>query len=308
MDMYKKVLVAFVVGLMALGGWYYFASTPENNVDLLEEARKRNSTPLNAIYLVENEPFVLVNGIAEKDISFESETKNKLSIIGEPAYGDIDGDGDEDAVLVLVNEPGGSGTFYYAAMAVNDEGKYKGTDSILLGDRIVPGELSIVDGKAVINYIDRSTDEIFTAPPSIDKSLTLQVDVESLRLILVANDFEGEADANVMTLDMKPWIWQKTTYNNDTELLPNKPDVFVITFAKDGAFSAQTDCNSLGGSYEVTDNRISFGNMFSTKMFCENSQEQEFSAMLSEVQSYLFTSKGELVLELKMDSGAAVFR
>ncbi|MCA9357499.1 META domain-containing protein [Candidatus Nomurabacteria bacterium] len=306
----KKMFLGSVViiALVLAGGYYFYVSTSKVGDTLINEAKIVNSNPQNATYLVENEPFVLVNGLAEKDISFESETKNKLSIIGEPAYGDIDGDGDEDAVLVLINEPGGSGTFYYAAIAVNDEGKYKGTDTVLLGDRIVPGELSIADGKAIVNYIDHSSDEIFVTPPSVEKSLILQADVESLRLILIANDFEGEADENVMTLDMKPWNWQKTTYNNDTELVPNKPEDFRVTFNDDGTFSAQTDCNSLGGSYEVQDNKISFGNIAATMMFCEGSKEQEFSAMLGEVQSYLFTSKGELVLELKMDSGSSVFR
>jgi hypothetical protein len=43
-------------------------------------------------------------------------------------------------------------------------------------------------------------------------------------------------------------------------------------------------------------------------MFCEGSQELEFGAMLGEVDSYLFTGRGELVLLFKNDSGSMIFK
>ena len=46
----------------------------------------------------------------------------------------------------------------------------------------------------------------------------------------------------------------------------------------------------------------------STLRFCEDSQEGEFTNMLSDIESYQFTSKGELVFGLKLDSGSMIFR
>jgi hypothetical protein len=43
-------------------------------------------------------------------------------------------------------------------------------------------------------------------------------------------------------------------------------------------------------------------------MYCENSQEAEFTKMLGEVESYYFTNRGELVFNLKFDSGSMIFR
>jgi hypothetical protein len=43
-------------------------------------------------------------------------------------------------------------------------------------------------------------------------------------------------------------------------------------------------------------------------MFCEGSQEQEFSKMIAEASAYKFTSKGELILELKASKGSMIFR
>ena len=48
--------------------------------------------------------------------------------------------------------------------------------------------------------------------------------------------------------------------------------------------------------------------MMSTLMFCEGSQEEEFTHILTNTSGYLFTSRGELILELKFDSGTVTFR
>ena len=45
----------------------------------------------------------------------DSATKIRTLIAGDMVEGDIDGDGDKDAALILVHDPGGSGTFYYVA-------------------------------------------------------------------------------------------------------------------------------------------------------------------------------------------------
>ena len=111
-----------------------------------------------------------------------------------------------------------------------------------------------------------------------------------------------------MSLEMKTWKWIKTVYNDDTEVTPEDSEAFTITFKDDSTFSVTTDCNAMSGGYEVEDNKITFGNVATTLMFCENSQEQEFLKMLGEVQSFLFTSRGELVFELKIDSGSVILR
>lgn len=303
----KRILISVLALLVIVLVVLYFYK--DQAVEIAPEVETAQvSNPLNITYVVDGESFVLVDGSAENEIAAGSATKNKLSVFGEPSYGDIDGDGDDDAVLLLVNEPGGSGTFYYAAIAVNTDGTYKATDAILLGDRIAPQTFAIEGGKAVVNYAVRNSEEDFSVQPSVGKSLYLQVDPEALQLILVATDFEGEASSEVMTLDMKEWTWIKATYSDGTEVTPDKADAFTLTFTDDGSVAVSTDCNTMGGSYTVDANNITFGPMFATKMFCEDSQEQVFASMLEETESFLFTSRGELVLELKLDTGSVIFR
>lgn len=303
----KKIIIGIVAAVVCIAAaWYVYNNVLQTTAGSADTAT--TSSPLDIAYIVDGEQFTLVNGVAEKDIITGSATKNTLSIFGEPSFGDIDGDGDEDAVVLLVNNSGGSGTFYYVAIAVNIDGVYTATDTMLLGDRIAPQTFAIEGNKAVVNYVVRNSGEDFSVQPSVGKSLYVQYDPATLQLIQIAVDFEGEANPDMMSLTMQQWTWVQTTYNNDTKVVPQQADAFTLTFNNDSTVAITTDCNTMGGTYTVTGNNITFGPIASTKMFCEGSQEQDFAAMLPEMQSFFFTSKGELVFDLRFDTGSAIFR
>jgi len=124
----------------------------------------------------------------------------------------------------------------------------------------------------------------------------------------VAKDLDGAADSDGMTLGMKTWTWIKTEYSNDATKEPVQKDAFTLTFA-DGRVQGTTDCNNFNGAYTVDGAEIRFDDKVAmTRMFCPDSQETEFVAMLLETRSYLFTREGRLILELKYDSGGMHFR
>jgi heat shock protein HslJ len=81
------------------------------------------------------------------------------------------------------------------------------------------------------------------------------------------------------------WFWIETvrgeiTGLNPQRIKPQKINTFSLTFTSDGNLIGKTDCNNFGGEYMLTDNKVKFGNFMSTLMYCENSQEQEFMAMI----------------------------
>jgi heat shock protein HslJ len=126
---------------------------------------------------------------------------------------------------------------------------------------------------------------------------------------LIVEGFEGEADPSRMTLTMKSWQWVSAQYNDGREIVPKNPEAFNLTFEESGNFSLTTDCNGVGGRYSVgSDGLIEFSQMVQTLMYCEGSDEAEFVQLLSTATSYHFTSRGELILDLKFDSGSVVFR
>lgn len=126
----------------------------------------------------------------------------------------------------------------------------------------------------------------------------------------MVENFEGEADPSRMMLGMKRWSWISAQYNDGRTIRPANASKFTLIFGPDSRFSATTDCNSIAGTYAVEDSSktLSFVGIYSTKMFCEGSQESDFTKLLETTGGYHFTSRGELILDLKFDSGSAVFR
>lgn len=300
-------IIIVILAFILVAGIYKFNFT--DGGDILPENNIGNTTDVkNSSYIIDGQIFKLVNGRAEKEIAPGSATKHTVSIFGEPVYGDLNKDGKDDAAIMLVSNPGGSGTFYYAVLAIATGSTYTTTNTLILGDRIAPQTIEIHDGRAVYNYAERRADEPMSTRPSMGKSLWIHYDMKTGQIGEWVKDFEGEADIKRMSLDMKKWYWVKTQMNNGTITTPKVNDKFTLIFNKDGSVSIGTDCNSMGGKYITKGNILTFNQMMSTMMYCEGSQEQEFSSKLNEVASYLFTSKGELILEIKMDSGTMVFR
>lgn len=265
------------------------------------------TSPKDATYLIDGQSVSLTNGTFATSSAPGSASMTTTQYFGNEATGDLNGDDIPDTAFILTQSGGGSGTFYYVVAALQKDDGYHGTSAVLLGDRIAPQSTTIVNGVLTVNYADRKADESFDVAPSVGKSLNLKLDTETMQFGEIAQNFEGEADPSRMTLGMQAWNWIKTTYNNDTSILPHT-EKFTLTFNADNTFSATTDCNNIGGNYAVDGTKITFSKMVSTLMFCEGSQEQDFTKQLSEVQDYLFTSKGELVLGLKLDSGSMFFR
>jgi hypothetical protein len=129
--------------------------------------------PLNATYLIEGTAVRLMDGRCDLPAAPGSAMKIRTAVWGLPVYGDMDGDGDKDATLLLTHDPGGSGTFYYVAAAINVNGGYQGTNAVLLGDRIAPMDIGIRNGAVVVNYADRRPEEPMSARPTVDKTIQL---------------------------------------------------------------------------------------------------------------------------------------
>jgi hypothetical protein len=124
--------------------------------------------PLNATYNVGDDKVKLVDGKAiSKPAQPGSAIRTITKIVVRPASGDLNRDGKTDAAVVLMQDPGGSGTFYYIAAAVNVNGQAQGTNAILLGARIALRTVRIVSGQIIVTYADRKPSEPFAAKPTV---------------------------------------------------------------------------------------------------------------------------------------------
>lgn len=258
-------------------------------------------------YIINEEEIVLVNGVSYTQIPGAKSTTT-TRYFGNDIKADFDNDGNEDIAFIVTQTTSGSGVFYYLVATLNKKDGAVGTYGFFIGDRIAPQSTSLgTNNTIVINYADRKPGESFVTAPSVGKSVILKFDTNINQFGEVVKNFEGEADPKVMKLDMKTWTWVSTTYNDGKVIKPKTANKFNLTF-KGKTFSVSTDCNGIGGEFTLNGNQITFEKMMSTLMFCEGSQESEFSKSLAEVSSYRFTSKGELVFDLKYDSGVMIFR
>ncbi|MDH4047252.1 MAG: Gmad2 immunoglobulin-like domain-containing protein [Gammaproteobacteria bacterium] len=141
---------------------------------------RADAGPLNTTYGIDGSPFTLRDGRFEMPAAPDSAAKITLKVFGAPAYGELDDDRETDAAVILVYQGGGSGTFYYLAAALGGEDGYRGTNALLLGDRVTPQFLRIQNRAIAIDFRDRGPAESFATAPTIDMTHFAILDGQSL--------------------------------------------------------------------------------------------------------------------------------
>lgn len=116
--------------------------------------------------------------------------------------------------------------------------------------------------------------------------------------------FNSGADATLSGT----WMWERSVMRDGSEVLPKEASAFTISFGADNRVSGTTDCNGFSGSYDhPSEGSVTFGPLASTKMYCEGSQEMEFTSMLSEVGTYVISEDGN-ALTLLAETGNMYFK
>jgi hypothetical protein len=126
--------------------------------------------PANATYHIESDDVTLVDGRSEVPVAPGSATKTVTILTERRSYGDLDGAGASDAGVVLVQDPGGSGTFYY--LAGLRAGAGGAAPTVFLGDRIVVDGVSVAHGRLTVAYLERRPDDPFAATPTVPVTRT----------------------------------------------------------------------------------------------------------------------------------------
>jgi len=105
----------------------------------------------------------------------------------------------------------------------------------------------------------------------------------------------------------KTWQWVGTVTPVEN-ISVSHPERYTLRFDERGRLLAKFDCNRGGGGYEISEGKLSFGPMMSTRMACpEDSLDYVFMKQLKDVTSF-FVEGDSLYLELPADSGTLQFR
>ena len=162
-----------ILGALAVAvGMYFLLGTNQSNEGRVTDYK-------DATYYISGNPVRLGQG--------------GVTYFGNEVTGDLDKDGDLDIAFLITHEPGGSGTFFFLAGAIKEEGGYRGTQAMLIGDRIAPQTTEFRDGLVLINYADRLPLEPMTAKPSQGKSLYAKYSPDTNDFGEVVQNFEGES-------------------------------------------------------------------------------------------------------------------
>ncbi len=120
----------------------------------------------------------------------------------------------------------------------------------------------------------------------------------------------AEPPATTGTLQGVVWEWQGSQYSDDTEAVPEDPSRYTIEFADDGTATIQADCNQVRADYVANedDSTLSITPGASTKVACpEDSLVSEFMRDLEGAAIYFFDDAGDLLIDIKFDSGTMRF-
>lgn len=143
----------------------------------------------NTSYAVGGQNVLLKDGLSSVEVVPGTAAKLETKVFGNEIKGDFNNDGRDDIALFMTQSGNGSGVFYYAAVAVqNEDGTYKGTNAIFLGDRIAPQNFLYSSGVIAVNYADRAPSDPMTTAPSVGKTKFLVLDIKRLVELTLGKD------------------------------------------------------------------------------------------------------------------------
>jgi hypothetical protein len=137
--------------------------------------------PEDSTYVIEGRAVTLKSSYAEEPAAPDSVTMTTTRIFKLGAKCDLNGDGRNGAPVLLVQNPGGSGSFLYVAAALSTGDGYRGTNAILIGDRIAPQALEMHQRTIIVSCADRYPWEGFTVRPSVSRSRYFVVENSRLK-------------------------------------------------------------------------------------------------------------------------------
>jgi heat shock protein HslJ len=167
---------------------------------------------------------------------------------------------------------------------------------VQLGDRVDIHDLAFRDGQVVVTMITQGPQDAMCCPTlHVARHFTVQ----GSKLAAAGETVLSPPPAIVGPV----WQWVRTFYNDDSKILPPKPDAYTVTFDAGGTLNVRADCNQKGGTYLLKDQGITIEVTHSTMAMCPgDSLEDRFVRDLTGAAGW-FLKDGDLYLDLKYDTG-----
>ena len=215
--------------------------------------------------------------------------------------GDLDGDGADEAAVLLGANSGGTGENIYLAVVGLREARLKNLGTVLVGDRVQIRKAGILDGHVFLDLVRAGPEDAMCCPGELvmvgwdlkDGGLTpLAATSETSRLSL-----ENIAETE----------WVLRWWSQDE---PAPAEQEVTLFFKDGRLGGNSGCNTYFAAANSGDQPgdISMGPAGGTMMMCPEevmAVEQRYLAQMSGVKKFGFLA-GMLALTYEIDGAHGV--
>ena len=173
-------MVLAALSLLALGA--YGEKAPSPVAPLTEEALR------NASYQSEwptDGNAELTDGVYREKYMEGAASEIVVAMHPMFALGDLDGDGAEDAVVILVASGGGSGSFYSLEAVLNQAGNPHHVASAALGDRAQLESLSVASGRITVEMVTHGPNDPMCCPTL---EVTQEYELQGGALVLLSSD------------------------------------------------------------------------------------------------------------------------
>ncbi len=246
-----------------------------------------------------DQPVTLVDGYYEGEPFVEGgASRPTVTFVGDlVAYGDLNGDGVEDAAVLLAESSGGSGTFTYLAAVVNQDGQPVNAGTVLLGDRTQIKSLAIQNGQIVMEIVTQGPDDPMCCPTlKVRKTYSLQ----DGQLVEVGSEELGQ----VLLQDLMGTRWTVEQLDFDQPVQGDEP--ITAEFA-DGQVAGSGGCNRYNAPVSSDDAQsLTIGPAISTLMACPEpsmTQEMQYLTALQNTMQWSYYI-GKLALTYQQDDGS----
>ena len=223
-------------------------------------------------------------------------SRPRIDLLGDLAIvGDVDGDGSDEAVVLLAQHGGGTGEFLFVAVVDRSGGHAHNTATARIGDRIQIRRAAVDAGTIVLDVVQAGPDDAMCCPGDL-VTRSWVVDSEGLREL--APVVTGRLGPD--TLTGSEWVLAR--WNLD-EPAPEAPAVTLVF--DDGNVGGSSGCNRYFGAITAgeTPGDIRIGPVGGTMMACPDDVmevEARYLTLLGSVEKMGFHN-GRLALTYSHD-------
>lgn len=241
-------------------------------------------------------PVQLVNGLYEGEPYVPGGAAHpRLELLGDlHAVGDIDGDGIEDAWVLLNENSGGTGQFLYLAAVSHAGGKARNIGTIGIGDRVDVMALTAADGRARLEYVTAAPGEPACCPTQM---VSASFAMQEGRLA----ELEREQMGTLTLQRLAGNAWRLSRFGWDE---PVAEGVAITAEFEDGRISGSAGCNNYFATVRAANPyALTVGPAAATKMACPPPQMEAEDRYLKalEVATQFSFVMGKLAISYQLD-------